>query len=66
MNDPAVNAVHKLIYRATKAETTLNAILHAYASMDHGSRVSLDHLCAPLNTALIRAEGARRDEPTRR
>ncbi len=58
VNDPAVNAVHKLIYRATKAETTLDAILAAYATMDHGTRVSLDNLCAPLNTALVRAEGA--------
>jgi hypothetical protein len=61
MNDPAVRAVHQLIWRATKAEHELAQILQAYKTMDHGARVSLDNLCAPLNTALIRAEGAQRE-----
>jgi hypothetical protein len=64
MNDPAVRAVHNLIYRATKAETTLTQILQGFATMDHGQRVSLDNLCAPLLTALVRAEGAQRDATT--
>jgi hypothetical protein len=58
MTDPAINAVHKLIHRATKAETTLNHIMQAFATLEHGERVSLDNLSAPLLTALVRAEGA--------
>ncbi len=59
MNDPAVNAVHQLIHRATKAETELSAILWAFQELDPTDRRSLDLICAPLLNALIRAEGAR-------
>jgi hypothetical protein len=58
LQDAAIHAVHQLIHRAVKAEHELEQILQAYKTMDHGERVSLDNLCAPLNTALIRAEGA--------
>ncbi len=46
---------------ASRAEHELAQILTAYALLSHGERVSLDNLAAPLNTALIRAEGAMRE-----
>ncbi len=62
--DPAIRAVWALVHRVNTTEATLEQIMAAFATLDHGNRVSLDVLAAPLLTALVRAEGYAINPPT--